>query len=191
MTVLVGNTQKTFSVHEDLICARSKFFRNALQGTWTEAQDKIVKLPEDEEKTFELYLELLYTGDLPILCNKSPQATRLAKVYVLAEKIVDIESKNTIVQAILARAAESKYPPCTTAVRLIYEGTPDSCPARRLFLDLWLEKETPTWFDKDFEDLPKDFLVELARGLLVSRRDKEQNPSRVVERPDLYLENEE
>jgi hypothetical protein len=60
--VLVGAEEsgmKEFTVHEDLICPRSQFFRKAMSGPWKESEERKVDLPEDEPGVFALYLKLI------------------------------------------------------------------------------------------------------------------------------------
>ena len=46
------------------MCARSQFFRAALNGKWKEGEENAVALPEDDPKIFSMYLELVYTGKI-------------------------------------------------------------------------------------------------------------------------------
>jgi hypothetical protein len=62
--VLVGadDAAETFTVHEKLICERSEFFHKTLDGDWKEAQDRVVELPKDDPKIFQLYISSLYVS---------------------------------------------------------------------------------------------------------------------------------
>lgn len=62
ITVLVaeGNAQKKFVIHQDLICARSDFFRNSMKDGWKESNEGVVELPEDDPQIFGLYVQSLY-----------------------------------------------------------------------------------------------------------------------------------
>jgi hypothetical protein len=53
---------KDYFVHQDLICPRSEFFKNAMKEPWKEAQERKVDLSEEDPGTFALYLELLYVS---------------------------------------------------------------------------------------------------------------------------------
>lgn len=46
ITVLVGAGEERFTVHKDVICVKSKFFRAACSDRWQEGQEKVVRLPE-------------------------------------------------------------------------------------------------------------------------------------------------
>lgn len=61
--VLVGTEKpcaREFFAHEALICQRSRFFANAMNGSWIESDERKVPLPEDEPDVFALYLKVLY-----------------------------------------------------------------------------------------------------------------------------------
>jgi hypothetical protein len=62
--VLVGNEEvrKESNIHQDLICSRSNFFKNALKKPWLEANERKVTLAEEEPEIFSLYLKLLYVS---------------------------------------------------------------------------------------------------------------------------------
>ena len=108
--VLVGEQEQAFTVHEGLICARSKFFRNAMNGNWLEADEKIVRLPDDEPAVFEGYLAVLYLKELPVINENDGQYLELAKLYVFAEKLMDTKSKNVIVEEMLNRSDDAGGP---------------------------------------------------------------------------------
>ena len=58
---------KEFSVHESLICSRSKFFQKAMNGKWKESEDRQVILAEDEPSVFLTYLDILYVSSTHVL----------------------------------------------------------------------------------------------------------------------------
>jgi len=61
-----GDHLKKFTVHKNLITSRSQFFADTLHGNWKEIEDNGITLDEDDPKVFELYMELLYRGTLPM-----------------------------------------------------------------------------------------------------------------------------
>ncbi|KAF2653804.1 hypothetical protein K491DRAFT_569063, partial [Lophiostoma macrostomum CBS 122681] len=139
--VIVGkdDEQKTFYVHEGLICARSKFFFNAMKKEWSESEDKRVQLPDDEPDLFGLYLTLLYTDTLPInhkSISGSAQFLQLVRLYILADKVMDVKSRNTIMHTLLVRNAKDAALPSSESIRVLYKNTTPQCPARRLFVDI-------------------------------------------------------
>jgi hypothetical protein len=131
-----------------LLTARSRFFQKALFGNWKEAEDRVVNLPEDDPALFADYIHVLYTGDTPGLSNPETisnggESTRmLCKLCVLAEKLDDVGTKNTVIDALLCSLTKPQtdgniYLPGRVSVGIIYDGTPEGSPARRLMTDLY------------------------------------------------------
>ncbi|KAL0260913.1 hypothetical protein SLS55_004605 [Diplodia seriata] len=55
---------RSFTIHRALICAFSPFFAAACRGPWKESRSGIIKLPDADPVTFDLYVKWLYTGEL-------------------------------------------------------------------------------------------------------------------------------
>lgn len=62
-----------FAIHRSLITIRSLFFKAALSGTWAEAKERIVRLPEDNAATFHVYVHFLYTNEIAVLADSDPK----------------------------------------------------------------------------------------------------------------------
>lgn len=103
----VGNDPvQDFYVHETLFTASSEFARMALKKDWKEAEDGVVPLPEDDTHSFGLYQQWLYTGN--IFINRRPEPVQgqehydlLVKAYLLGEKLIDCNFKDTIIDCII------------------------------------------------------------------------------------------
>jgi hypothetical protein len=169
---------KKFTVHASVVCRRPKFFEKAMSGDWKEAQDKSVDLREDDPETFSLYTQLLYTGTLPIAAsdrpNKPLEWSVLARLYVLAEMLMDITTKNTVLNALLSKYREvlngMRHAPGIESVKIIYEGTSSHSPARRLMVDCYNDITTGSKFITTSSlELPRDFLYDLTIAMLDHR----------------------
>ncbi|EGC47922.1 predicted protein [Histoplasma capsulatum var. duboisii H88] len=57
-----GSVQRVFNVHEGLLKSQSLFFRRMLRNNFAETNARLVRLPEDDVKTFAVFLQWLYTG---------------------------------------------------------------------------------------------------------------------------------
>lgn len=182
ITVTIGQEEEkeSFYVHEFAICDRSEFFRNAMKPEWASARSdpRVIDLPDDDPAAFALYMSWMYTRHLPVLAPESePGSTEgchtLAYAYVLGERLLDISFKNAIADAYVLYARGSapakRYYPGNEEIRIIYEGTRESSPIRKLLVDIWCCRGKHEWIEQDADLLPKDFLVEVTKALLKLR----------------------
>ncbi|KAF2122087.1 hypothetical protein BDV96DRAFT_640152 [Lophiotrema nucula] len=183
--VRVGDeaSAQSFYVHQDLICASSEFFERALNGDWQEAEDKCVKLPDDEPKVFENYINWLYTGKIPIKCTTIPKGSRMSReveneytalceLFVFCEKLQDTKGKNASTKALYQGCLEERtgtlYFPLSPAINVVYNGTPCTSPLRALLRDGFVNRSAPHWF-KDGDDYCKEFLYDVVVGMATDR----------------------
>lgn len=98
----------------------------------------------------------------------------LSELYVLAEMLMDATTKDIILAAIQAQTNDvgmtgKEYIPDTHAVRIIYQGTPEGSPARQFMVNLYTESAIHVLADTVSADIPKDFLYDLTRNMMVKR----------------------
>lgn len=62
MTLVVGQEQRIFAAHENVL-AVSPFFQAVLQNQMMDSQCKKISLPDEEPEIFSSVLEYLYKGD--------------------------------------------------------------------------------------------------------------------------------
>ncbi|KAF1956624.1 hypothetical protein CC80DRAFT_504453 [Byssothecium circinans] len=193
LTVTVGqdDEKRSFKIHEDAICDRSEFFRNSMKSEWASMRPdpRVIELPEDDPEAFSLYRTWLYSGQLAILpdsggsgsddsisiTNSSTTDTApehyhtLAYAYVLGERLLDVPFKNAIVDAYVLYARGTspgrRYYPSNEEIRIIYDGTREGSPIRKLLVDIWYCRGKVEWIEKD-SDLPQEFLACVVKELL-------------------------
>jgi|TARA_R110002003_G_scaffold115_2_gene9933 hypothetical protein len=98
----------------------------------------------------------------------------LSKLFVLAEKLMDAKSKEVVLAAMLALSKESfvdngPYYPGIDSVQVIYEGTREDSPARRLLVQLFTEFGDAAFITAKVDEIPKDFLYDLSVSVLGTR----------------------
>ncbi|KAI4930487.1 uncharacterized protein J4E92_004319 [Alternaria infectoria] len=103
--VLVGpeSQRSELFVHQSIITSRSKFFANALSGRWNNSDAKTINLydlnPELRSEDVEHYLEAVYTNRIT-LKDDSSVLERICHVYVIAELLLDLHTRNLATQAL-------------------------------------------------------------------------------------------
>lgn len=110
------------------------------------------------------------------------EAHSLCDLYVLAEKLQDVVTKNAVVDAIIEISLRTYpdgmiYEPGVFAVNTIYKGTPGPNPCRRALVDLYCYR----YYGKDEHWLlapdvwPKDFFIDMMK-ILIKYTKPSENP---------------
>jgi len=167
---LVGtDAPKRFIIHEGLVKPRSEFVRLALRGEWKEAQERTIPLPEDDPNIFSVYQQWLYVGLIQTRPNSAPFKTddefrTLVKAYILGEKIMDSNFKDSIVDAIVEKLRLA-HRFDTGLTDLVFDNTLPASPLRRLWLDAYYNFGSPAWLDASLVGSPinAEFMVEFSR----------------------------
>ncbi|KAI9709172.1 MAG: hypothetical protein M1812_007757 [Candelaria pacifica] len=174
ITIKVGPKAHPFMIHKELLCHYSSYFRAALMGSFREAAEGIVTLPDDEVEMFEYFMHWLYTkkladeeaDELPLGSNE------LIEIYLFADKRGVPSLMNKVVDMIMATVPFVGGVPAFNAVDLVYENTASNSLLRKLFVDLYaydIDVDTlpdlskpGTTTESLFLGRPKEFLVGIA-----------------------------
>ncbi|KAJ4344990.1 hypothetical protein N0V95_006027 [Ascochyta clinopodiicola] len=152
-----------------------------MSGNWSEAKERIVRLPEDPPTIFHIYVDLLYTNQITVISNSASRVptlvydeqNTLARLYVLVEKLQDLDAKNKTLTAMVASLCETysdghKYAIGHAAVHIVYEGTPSGSLLRKLIVDTYTSQATRSWVS-EAQKLPDDFVRELLISVVAKR----------------------
>lgn len=184
VTFLVGaDAPKRFKIHEDLIRPRSEFVRLALVGEWKEAQERTIPLPEDDPNVFSVYQHYLYSGlvhtrynntlskkDDGTLSKKDDEYRMLVQAYILGEKIMDQDFKDSVTDAIIEKLRSVRRFD-TSLTSLVFDNTPSTSPLRRLWMDAYYHFGSSEWLDAGACSSPinGEFLADFSRHQMRSR----------------------
>jgi hypothetical protein len=95
-----------FTVHEQLICASSEFFKAAMGREWRESEERLVRLLSCQAKAFQIYVQWLYSGRLYASQCGGPELKIEAEKcnfmqgYLLGDYLQDINYKDTLLDAL-------------------------------------------------------------------------------------------
>lgn len=140
---IVGKDEQaqTFYLHEDQAVKFSDVIAAAVKGGFKEAEERAVKMPEDDPELFKIFAAFTYSG--AIHCSKPGDAMidhiaqhgRLAKLWILAEKMRACEFKDAIVDAMVDRVKCTGK--CSAALhKTIYANSFGPSGMRRLVVDV-------------------------------------------------------
>lgn len=186
VTVRVGAEKADFAVHQNLLCKNSPFFDAALRNDWTEAETRVVPLPEARPEVFSVYQSWLLQQT--IFSAAPEQADEewsiLIEAYVLGERLGDVNFKDAIMDAVLEKRKEEDTVP-TTQISTIYEGTPTGSSLRKWIVDMIVRHGTSEWFDCETAHrhgispqawLIPDFSQDCVRALMSKLKDSGEAP---------------
>ncbi|KAK5124927.1 hypothetical protein LTR85_001117 [Meristemomyces frigidus] len=178
IVVLVGQDKTAFTVHKDIICERSPFFRAACAARWQDSDaERDVKLIDDDPEVFTLYLQCVYreSATVDLAEAKVEVATKhnvdecpesdavfaiLAEAYILADKLGDTRSCNLIIDEYISCSDQLGCIPTTVDIMPVYENTPSGSPLRALTVDYYLFEAPLSTVVKTAATLPAAFLSE-------------------------------
>jgi len=102
VTLSVRPKHHEYTVHEDLICRPSEFFKKAFEGKFKEGEEGVLCMPENEPGTISLYIDWIYRSAVPCGRSKTVQSHiyNLYDLYIFADKIYLIELKDKVMDTI-------------------------------------------------------------------------------------------
>jgi hypothetical protein len=183
VTLIVGVDKHEMLVHANHISRNSEFFRTALKKEWLEGQTRIITLPVDDPKTVTHYLNFTYNGRLPaepgeegpIIDWATPTLLRthkyLTELYTLAVRLLDDAVRNAVNKQILQIHRIWEIAPGEDSIDIIYKGTSEGDPARRLMAVIYLSWASGDCLDKEADPA---FLFDVAQVLF--RKVEEAQP---------------
>ncbi|KAK4497222.1 hypothetical protein PRZ48_011672 [Zasmidium cellare] len=180
--VSVGEPATIFHIHRSVLLRSSDFLQTKAKPEWSKGE-ATVNLPGHPSVAFNIYSKWLYSGSILSrtsfgLFGSAPKEDSewacLAHAFALGEELMDTEFKDTIMDALRAKAqsynGESIWPVAANVVRIIYDGTPAQSPARKFIVDIYHSHADATALDST-DGFPAEFLLDLSR-ISLSRRIK-------------------
>ena len=183
--VFVGEEKRSFAVHKNIICAHSPFFEAACSQRWATATPNPIALPEDDPEVFDIYLNCVYKNCVDVGNLEDPLPSeehyhecsrvylRLAKTYLLADKLQDVATTNLVMDEIIRyRTSRLSIPP-RGVTAFIAGHTLVESPLRRFFVDLYVHQASLGAIQAAFgtDRLPQSFMFSVLEEK--TRLDKE------------------
>ncbi|KAK3070761.1 hypothetical protein LTR53_009877 [Teratosphaeriaceae sp. CCFEE 6253] len=170
-TVLVGPDEESFSIHASIATSKSKFFEAACRGTWTEAQAKVVRLPEVSPDIFKAYVQWMYSGEVvnpsePEIdagCEGHAPQVALVKLYHLGDVLLDLPLRNRVMDVYISLRRKFTGGSGSQAIYWAWEHLPPTSTMRRFVLaeHLFQGAERSTWYGDNRGTLHASFLGDL------------------------------
>lgn len=129
---------------EKLLRENSGFFAAALKKDWREGQKRVVKLPEEDSKIFNFWLNWLYCRRLHLATG--PDEDRLdgrfleeaIRAYALGSVLLDFDFMDAVIDAIAVETCTMEEGrnilPNDVIITLAYNKTPQNSTLRKLLV---------------------------------------------------------
>ncbi|KAK6438859.1 hypothetical protein LTR95_004943 [Oleoguttula sp. CCFEE 5521] len=164
--VLVGSapSQQAYTLHDDIFLLRSVYFASARSKAWHK-DGKAITLTEEKPEVFEAYLRCVHLGSPGFDLEEHDWFTKHTTLYVLADKLGDLQAANFIIDQI-AQASGYDAIPTASEANLVYEHSAEFSPLRRLLVDIlahgWVIQECGRELLNNFpKDILRDVLLEI------------------------------
>ncbi|KAK1057328.1 hypothetical protein LTR74_014236 [Friedmanniomyces endolithicus] len=186
ITVLVGLKEVRFTVHQDLLCSNSDFFKKACSGDWTEAPERVVRLAHTNVAFFQIYVEQLYRASTdPGIYEQMRYALRLVhgphsgsvnadevvshmcRLWALGDFLQDAWFQSTVIDELDENPAIE--PPSGSTIEWVANNTTTNSPLAKWLLEALVPHLGSSAFTRALLDeltgkLPADFLMSLLKA---------------------------
>ncbi|KAK5679874.1 hypothetical protein LTS10_007822 [Elasticomyces elasticus] len=163
LRVLVGDTKQVFIVHKDLAITRSPFIKAAAAPRWSSTPVKKITLCTDSPAIFSDYLQCLY---MDTVATEGKSDEDMIDVYVLAEKLRDYTSANTIMDCYIQWYANDNVIPVMKSVDHAFHHTAAKSKLRQLLVDYWVHESTSEAFQLAVAQAAEHGYIEVCAALL-------------------------
>jgi hypothetical protein len=167
ITIVVGEDERRFTVHKDMLCAKSKFSKAACSERWASGIEKVVRQPEGTAEDFQIYVEWVYTSKISLHTDEiGKQQAKLMDMYILGDVLDDYQLRNASMRRLIANTRKEMTILTSRQVHKVYEATTTGSPLRKFIVN-WLLSS----FDRDdlkasIASEPAEFVRELALAAL-------------------------
>jgi len=165
ITILVGEDteeEQRFTVHKDMICAKSKFFKAACSERWASRKEKIVRPPKGTPEQFQLYVEWVYFSQLNIdIENTGELQAVLMDLYILGDAIDDYQLRNATIESLIANTVVDSPIDCPQ-LNKVYEATTAGSPFRKFVVDWVVTSARHGSIKSNIAHMPAELVQELA-----------------------------
>ncbi|KAI4729861.1 hypothetical protein E4T49_02313 [Aureobasidium sp. EXF-10728] len=135
VTLVIGKERKTYTLHKDLLCFYSDYFRTAFNGSFREALERKIELPDVEITLFEESQVWLYTRNLPDFASICSYFAFLVEMWIFGGRYQIPLLQNQVMDKMLTESNKSSsFAP--SVVRRVYAKTLVGSPLRKACIEI-------------------------------------------------------
>ena len=181
---MVGAQQEQFTVHQDMICDRSPFFKAACSKGWVEHEARKVNLPDESPEIFQAYLDWAYSQTKDIIrLLKSPDSLldsmldfaiqqdlrlKLCRLWILADYLGDSTCKNEVMNNLISLHAKPRLiiVRYSAVSRVVYERTGNQSKLRKWLVDTLVPMIDAKSLHMKLWRCPADFMMDMFQAFV-------------------------
>jgi hypothetical protein len=111
VTIEVGPEKKVYVMHKDLLVFYSDYFRAAFNGTFKEATEGKISLPDEREDVFDIFNHFIYSRRIADQTDDELSWDQLIGVWLFGDKYIVPSLQNVVMDAFIARTEARKATP--------------------------------------------------------------------------------
>lgn len=201
VNVVVGPEKKHFTVHKNIIFARSPFFEKACSEKWSRSGPQGgVELVETDPAVFDTYPHYMYTIMVDVgksdynLADEDQvdrKSLKLANTYVLADYLQDLRTANLIMSTFIDHHQKPKrIVPSSGTVAYVMNNSTNGSPLRQIIVDFLVHHATSKTMKRisDDLDIPRALLGEILMAKVDLEERNEHETRGYVIRPKYVFE---
>lgn len=131
--ICTDDDKRTFHVDHGLLTFYSGYFRAALSGRWTAAEDDAIRLDTETPRTFERFVSWLYTRSITDDDDEKANCQLIIDLWLFADRRDIPLLMNEMLDALKDRIVTEKTIP-TTLLGTTYERTMPGSALRRMIV---------------------------------------------------------
>ncbi|KAF2185408.1 hypothetical protein K469DRAFT_687774 [Zopfia rhizophila CBS 207.26] len=180
VTIKVGEAQKPFHIHQDLLCHYSPYFKNLFTGSFRENEETSSTLLDVEESTFARFMDFIYSDDILMKRNGNKWAidhdydTVLA-LYIFADRYDVPQLRETTISitfGLIIKKCKNLHKPSSDSsllprykeVEAAFDCLPPTSRLCKLYVDAYCKDFDDSYDNESSErerrdSIPHDFLV--------------------------------
>ncbi|THZ08701.1 hypothetical protein D6C91_10073 [Aureobasidium pullulans] len=176
VVVEVGPEKQAFSIHKDLLCFYSDYFRGAFDSSFKEAAEGKSSLPTEDPAILDIFNGFIYTRQLRDATDfQGPDLLygTLVALWIFGDKYIVPALQNKAIDAFKERSDKLRSIAWDSHLRKIYDNTLHGSPLRRIMTDMMAYETTVSSKSRDkvMEVYPLEALVDLAFTLFDKSRE--------------------
>lgn len=162
--VLVGQEEVPFGIQKDLLCAKSTYFKQLLQGP-EQSLEQLIKIPDTDPTIFGCFQNFIFTGTVYDKRGgvEIPSYPILMGIWRLATKLAMAPLRIAVLETMTERREQTGTIPGAPLLEQAWKETEEGSGLRKMLINWAAEhmRANPPSRNEFVHGLPKDILTEL------------------------------